>query len=135
MRGQHLIKSWSKSQHAVSLSSAEAELYAAIRAGTEMMGLVAIMKDLGMPAVMCLAVDATAAIGMLSREGLGRTKHVDVQFRWLQEKVRDKVIQIVKVASCENPADMFTKPLSERENMQHLSRMGVEASWVNQSAS
>ena len=131
MRGQHLIKSWSKAQHAVSLSSAEAELYAAIRAGTEMIGVVAIMKDLSMGVIMSLAVDATAAIGMLSREGLGRSKHVDVQFRWLQEKVRDKVIRIVKVASSENPADLFTKPLTERENMQHLARMGVEAGWAN----
>ena len=129
MFGQHLIKSWSKAQHAVSLSSAEAELYAAIRAGTEMIGVAAIMKDFHIKVQMCLAVDATAAIGMLSREGLGRSKHVDVQYRWLQEKVRDKVIRIAKVASAWNPADMFTKPLSERENLKHLARMGIEADY------
>ena len=80
MIGQHMIKCWSKSQHVVSLSSAEAELYAAVKAATETIGIATLAKDLGMEYKVRVAVDATAAIGTLSREGLGKAKHISVQF-------------------------------------------------------
>ena len=126
MIGQHHIKSWAKGQHAVSLSSAEAELYAAVKGASEMIGLAAIARDMGFEANLVLGIDASAAIGLLNREGLGRAKHIDVQFLWLQERVRDKTMKIVKVHTSLNPADLFIKPLIERDMMGHLYRMGVE---------
>ena len=131
MIGTHLIKSWSRAQHVISLSSAEAELYAAVRAATEIMGVAALMEDMRRATKLTLAVDATATIGMLSREGLGRAKHVDIQYLWLQEKVKTQKLQLSKVPSLENPADMFTKPLTERENVGHLARMGIEARYAD----
>ena len=132
MIGQHLIKCWSKAQQVVSLSSGEAELYAAVKAASETMGIASLAKDLGIELQTQIAVDATAAIGTLSREGLGKAKHVDVQFLWLQERVRHGQMKIHKVHTKLNPADMFTKALPEREMIDHLWRMSVESRFVEQ---
>eukprot|EP00972_Heterocapsa_arctica_P033343 4907348-Heterocapsa_arctica.AAC.1 len=44
--GTHILKVWAKTQHAISLSSAEAELYAAVHGTAEAIGMQSIMKDL-----------------------------------------------------------------------------------------
>ena len=45
--GTHLIKGWAKTQSFVALSSGESELYATLRAAAEILGLMAMAKDLG----------------------------------------------------------------------------------------
>ena len=43
--GNHYIKSWSKNQSVIALSSAEAELYAIIKTASEALGLMSILWD------------------------------------------------------------------------------------------
>ena len=125
MRGRHLIKRWAKAQHVVSLSSAEAELYAAVKAASEMVGIRSIMADMGMQCELILAVDASAAIGRMNREGLGKAKHVDTQLLWVQERVKRMDFSLVKVGTDRNPADLLTKQVSERVMIERLMRMGI----------
>ena len=47
MIGGHYIRSWSKTQSLVALSSAESELYAIVKASAEALGLRSIVQDLG----------------------------------------------------------------------------------------
>ena len=47
MLGSHCIQTWSASQGAVALSSAEAEFYAIIEGVTRAKGLVALAKEMG----------------------------------------------------------------------------------------
>ena len=129
MIGRHLVKCWSKAQHVVNLYSAETELYA-VHAATEMMGIWSIVKDMGLEMRMVLSFDASAAIAMVSREGLDKAEHIDVQFLWMQEKVRGQELKVVKVNTHLYPADLFTKQLVERDMVGHLWRMGVEAAYV-----
>ena len=131
MIGRHFIKTWSKAQHVVSLSSAEAELYAAVRAASELIGLRSLMHDLGMRSTVALAMDATAAISMMKREGLGLAKHISTQWLWVQERVKMKDFAIRKVGTKMNPADLFTKQLPERDMVGHLSRMGCNSLYEN----
>ena len=49
-------------------------------------------------------VDATAAIGVSQRIGLGKLRHLETQSLWLQEAVRDKRIGLSKVHGPVNPA-------------------------------
>ena len=95
--GWHLVKSWSKEQGLTAMSSAEAELYAAILGGQQVLGLKSLLQDLGLRAEINLEVDASAAIGIINRQGLGRTRHVDVRYLWLQEQVRNKAMSIYKL--------------------------------------
>ena len=53
--------------------------------------------------------DPVAAIGIARRRGLGKIRHLDVEDLWVQSKVRDKVVDLVKVAGVDNPADILTK--------------------------
>ena len=63
MRGLHLIKSWSATQKSVTLSSAEAELVAAVKMTTEAIGVAQLAKDWGNSNDVRIYVDSSAAIG------------------------------------------------------------------------
>ena len=86
MRGAHLIKSYSRTQSNIALSSAEAELYAMASAASEGLGLAAMIKDYGRIVEPHLKVDATAAIGIAQRKGLGKLRHLDTQSLWIQAR-------------------------------------------------
>ena len=72
MRGRRLIKHYSTTQSTVALSSGEAEL-SGIRKGTSQgLGLLSIARDLDMNFSLHVKTDATAAIGICRRKGLGK---------------------------------------------------------------
>ena len=64
--------------------------------------------------------DSSAAIGIASRSGLGKLRHLETHTLWLQEKVRTKAIMVRKVRGEVNPADLFTKHLPSREKVHQL---------------
>ena len=125
MDGQ-ILKSWAKTQKVIAMSSGEAELYAAVKAASESLGVQSLLRDLGVkgekPPV--LHLDAQAAIGTMQRRGLGDARHVDVAWLWVQEAVRDKRILIHKIPGIENPADMMTKYIPAGAIEKHLLNIG-----------
>ena len=54
-------------------------------------------------------VDASAAIGVAQRVGLGKLRHLDVQSLWLQQSVKRKQLGLSKVPRTLTPADLMTK--------------------------
>ena len=42
-----------------------------------------------------------------------RTKHVDAQFHFVREKLQSNEISLMYCNTCENTADIFTKPLGK----------------------
>ena len=96
--GAHIIKSWSKSQATVAKSSAEAELYAVVRASTEALGICSLLQEFGVenPKVR-LHVDASAAIGMIERRGLSKVRHVEVDLLWIQSQQARRLLPIRKI--------------------------------------
>ena len=42
-----------------------------------------------------------------------RSKHIDVQLHFIREKIEEKEVEVFKVHTSENPADMLTKPLQK----------------------
>ena len=54
----------------MSLSSAEAELYAAIKACSETLGFLSLLKDYQIHATGRIMSDASAALGIIKRQGL-----------------------------------------------------------------
>ncbi|MDP6494880.1 MAG: reverse transcriptase domain-containing protein, partial [Dehalococcoidia bacterium] len=77
MMGTHLIKSWSSTQNnAISLSSGEAELYAAVKGVGVGMGVQQYLRDLGMDAGLRVHTDSSAAQGICKRVGLGTQRHI-----------------------------------------------------------
>ena len=57
-------------------------------------------------------VDSSAAKSIASRTGLGKLRHLEIKFVWLQECVRRGKVVLSKVRGDINPADVLTKPKS-----------------------
>ena len=116
LHGKHLIKAWTKKQIIVATSPAEAELYAGNRAATESMAV----QDLGRAVPIRLHIDSSAALSIISRTGLGKAKHLEVQHLWLHEAVRNK-LTVEKILYETNSSDLGTKHLTS-ETMRLASR-------------
>ena len=101
--GSHTIKMWSRTQALVSLSSAEAELYAAIKACSETLGFLSLLKDYQVYANGKVMSDASAALGIIKRQGLGRTRHIHTSYLWIQH-FNERGINFSKVPGSENCA-------------------------------
>ena len=127
MHGMHCIKSYSKTQSNIALSSGEAEYYGAVKGAAILLGARSLAADLGHSYMLVLSTDASAAKGMASRTGLSsKTRHMDVQYLWLQEKVKAREISITKIQGKQNPADMLTKHLSKEEMVKFMKKCGLE---------
>ena len=123
--GSHLIRSLSKTQSNIALSSAEAELYAITAAAGEGLGAKAMCADFGTPMGVYLHVDASAAIGVAQRKGLGKIRHLDTQPLWIQDAARQKRLSLLKVPGTENPADLMTKPLDSATQDKLMLKFGL----------
>ena len=62
-------------------------------------------------------------MGICSRQGLGKLRHIDTQTLWVQQRVRDKTFELRKVRGTENPADLFTKHLQGAAYIEGLLRL------------
>ena len=113
MLGKHLIKSWSRQQRVIALSSAEAETYGMVACSAELLGVQACARDLGMEFSAAVYTDASAALGIVQRKGIGKVRHLRTQSLWLQEAHATRGVQFEKIDGSRNPSDLFTKHLTE----------------------
>ena len=125
MRGNHCVKTYSSTQSTIALSSAEAELSGLVTGATHALGLKSIARDLGIHLDVVLWSDASAAIGIARRKGLGKVRHLDVADLWIQDKLRAHELELHKVAGPSNPADMLTKYVDKNTIAKHLERLGM----------
>jgi hypothetical protein len=119
MMGSHTIKTWSSIQTGVALSSGEAELNGVLKGSAMGLGFQSLLQDLGIQVPLRVWTDSSAAIGICNRQGLGKLRHLDTHLLWIQQAVRNRRVDLRKIAGEVNPADLFTKHLasSERVNM------------------
>ena len=120
MIGKHCIRTWSSTQPSVTLSSGEAEFYGLVKAAGAGLGHQSLMKDVGLELPVCVWTDSSAALGIASRSGLGKLRHLETHTLWVQEKVRTKAISVKKVRGEVNPADIFTKHLPSKDKVHQL---------------
>ena len=118
--GEHPIKGWSKTQSLIALSSGESELYATLKAAAEGLGIMAVLSDLGWRMRGEVWGDASAALGIIHRRGLGKTRHIDTGHLWVEEVAARERLKFKKVLGKDNPADLYTKYLDEKTIDHHL---------------
>ena len=123
MLGNHTIKTWGTNKAVIALSSGEAEYYSIAKAGSVALGIDAFMADLGAEAMgkIALRTDASAAIGISNRVGIGKARHAEVNQLWLQENVAAGRFDVIKAPADQNLADALTKAVD-----MHVSQMHVE---------
>ena len=83
--GKHTIKSYSRQQKTVAMSSAEAELHAMVAASAETLGVVSLCRDLGIDVQGEVYADSSAALGIAQRSGQGKMRHLRVEALWARE--------------------------------------------------
>ena len=87
--GSCLMYSSSRTQKVISLSSGEAEVYAASSAACDSILLSKMVSFLtGAGVVVHHLLDSSAARGILSRQGVGRIRHLSCRVLWLQTLVK-----------------------------------------------
>ena len=115
-----------RQQKTVALSSAEAELHAMVAASAEALGIVSLMKDMGVDAVGEVYADSSAAFGIAQRQGMGKVRHIQTQVLWVQEVRATGRLSYRKVLGSRNPSDSLTKHVASTLLDQHLLTVGAE---------
>ena len=90
------------------------------------MGLVSIAADLGMDVSLTVLDDSSAAIGICRRRGLGKIRHLAVSDLWVQQRCREKGVELDKIQGDTNESDMMTKPIDGRRLRKLLQLLGVQ---------
>ena len=54
--------------------------------------------------------DSSAALGIIKRKGLGKTRHIQTAYLWVQDVSEDRRLEYQQVAGVQNCADLMTKP-------------------------
>ena len=75
-----VLKTWSVRQKTIALSSAEAELYAMTKCATQTLGMIQLMQDFNIVLKGVVHTDSSAALGIVSRVAIGRTRNIQVQY-------------------------------------------------------
>ena len=124
MIGSHLIKTWSKTQANIALSSAESEFYATLKAAQESLGIIALAKEFSLTMTVSLQVDASAALGVAQRVGIGKIRHLQTGALWLQEQQLRKSVNLGKMPGANNPSDIITKNVARELLEKHMAGLG-----------
>ena len=110
--GGGVLNCWAKKQKSVALSSWESELFAAITSGTRSLGIQSELMDLGCNCSVPVATDSQSVIDHSRHRGHSvASKHVGLRGLWLQEALVDGKLELEKVDTAMNPADVCTKAL------------------------
>ena len=125
--GQHVVKTYSRQQRVVALSSAEAELYAMVAASAETLAIMAYAQEIGMALGGEVYTDSSAALGISKRAGIGKVRHLRTQGLWVQEVRMIGRLAYHKVLGTKNPADILTKHVPADLLSKHLGAIQVEA--------
>ncbi|GAB2302035.1 hypothetical protein Dimus_038790 [Dionaea muscipula] len=107
--------SWqSKLQKCVALSTTEAEFIAATEASKELLWMKRFFTELGIEQEkFVLHCDSQSAIHLAKNSSFHcRSKHIDVRYHWIRDVVADNEVELEKVHTDDNSADMLTKVLT-----------------------
>ena len=80
---------------------------------------------MGWHAAIVVHSDATAAIGVARRKGLGHIWHLDITDLWIQDKIRSQIIPVAKVLSTKNMADGLTTYVDKASLASAMSRIHI----------
>ena len=88
---ENIVDSWVASDQVRALSSGEAELHGIVDGSARGIFTKHMYEEMGRTINVDVGTDSTAAIGMCSRTGVGKTRHIQVRWLWIQDAIRDKV--------------------------------------------
>ena len=106
------VTSWSRSQRSIALSSCESEYLSAVGGAAEGLYIGRLWKFLTRKEVAVSTVtDSSSCRAFSQRQGVGRLKHIDAKFLWVQQRLKEGAMAMEGVPTLLNVADMGTKRL------------------------
>ena len=113
--GARLISWFSKKQNSIETSTTEAEYIAAGCCASQILWIQQQLKDYEVNAertpILC---DNTSAIAITQNPKFhARTKHIDVRHHFIRDHVEKGHIEVLKIGTEDQLADIITKPLQE----------------------
>jgi hypothetical protein len=119
----------SQRQKCVALSTTEAEFIAANEAAKELTWLSRLLHEITvLTEIPLLRVDNLSALKLVKNPIFHkRSKHIDVRYFFIRDKIEDGTLVIEHVASEEQIADIFTKPLAKDRFQKLRSLLSVNA--------
>ena len=106
------------------LSSTESEWHAAADAVSEGLFTKDVLNFVGVPCLMNVHLDNSAAVCLVHRVGVGRIRHMDSRTFWLQSVEERGLARFSKIDGKDNVADIGTKDLQRPRVQQLLGMMG-----------
>eukprot|EP00253_Pinus_taeda_P005709 PITA_05709 len=120
--------SWmSKKQSVVALSTTKAEYMGATHARKEAVWLQRLCSSMGLvQGARRIDCDSQNAIFLAKNPAYhSKTKHIDVQYRFVRDRIEDKKVLLLKVGTLKNTADALTKYVSSEKFSWCRETMGV----------
>eukprot|EP00965_Chrysotila_dentata_P040485 1342982-Pleurochrysis_carterae.AAC.1 len=121
--GAAVVAYGSKRQHCISLSSTEAEILAASHTAAEVIYLRGLLAEMGREEVRAtpMYVDNSGAVELSKeRRSCQRSRHVDRRDLKVRDYVAHGDIEVRKIGTEDNVADVFTKSLSSNVHQKHV---------------
>ena len=122
------VVSWKATKSpSVALSTCEAELYAGTAAAQYLLWLKRLIQELGChqgaPVLWCYNKSTIA----LTKDPVysARSKHIEASYHFLRELSIQGELTVQHVATNENVADIFTKPLARERHQYLVSKLGL----------
>jgi len=112
--GTHCCRASSTLQSIVSLSVGESEFYAVCKGSAVGLSLVSMLAELGIFMKLEILSDSSTARSLSSRLGVGRNKHMQSRYLWVQERVQAKHLSVHAIPTLDNSADLLTKPVGRQ---------------------
>jgi len=112
----------------VALSSTEAEYRSAAMAAQECTWLKQLMEDLHQPTNYLVRIfcDNLSSIRIAENPVFhARTKHIEVHYHYIREKVLEGEIEMVPTKTKEQFADIFTKSLNKAKFVKFREALGI----------
>ena len=112
--GSGMVSWSSKKQNTIADSTCAAEYMAVSEAGWELVWLRTLLRELGYESIKAtpLLCDNSAAVLLSADQSFhNRTKHLDVRYHWIRERVDRGELIVGQIATADNIADVFTKAL------------------------
>ena len=100
-----------------------------VKGASTALGLQAMAREVGYSLGTSLCVDSSAAIGISSRRGLGKVRHIEVNQLWLQEHVAIGKIFVQEVPGQTDISDCLTKHSSREKIDQSMRDKSCRFAW------
>jgi histone deacetylase 1/2 len=126
--GPNLICWSARKQPTVSRSSTEAEYKSLANATAELIWMEALVKELGisLKEKPCLCCDNLGATYLSANPVFhARTKHIEIDFCFVRERVAKKQLDVRFISSKDQVADRFTKTLCSKKLYEFMCNLNL----------